>query len=106
MILDPTQIPLPPSPALKVTPSSPSPSVHCSIGEDLLTTSILLLNMSSTENTSSDIGNSIRVLEHHNYHQWKEMMQSYFLVHNLDGIVDGSEPLPSTNSSEINSWLL
>lgn len=33
-------------------------------------------------------------------------MQSYFLVHNLDGIVDGTEEQPSSPSPELSNWLL
>lgn len=33
-------------------------------------------------------------------------MQSYFLVHNLDGIVDGSETQPDAASPELTNWLL
>lgn len=33
-------------------------------------------------------------------------MQSYLLVHNLDGIVDGSEAQPTTTASESANWLL
>lgn len=33
-------------------------------------------------------------------------MQSYFLVHNLDGIVDGTEAQPVSPSPELTNWLL
>lgn len=52
-----------------------------------------------------DTGNSIKVLENHNYHQWSDLMESYFLEHNLDGIVDGSEAQP-TSAAESQNWLL
>lgn len=60
----------------------------------------------ASESTTLDIGHVIRVLEHHNYHQWSGMMQSYFLVHNLDGIVDGTEPQPTATPTESANWLL
>lgn len=34
------------------------------------------------------------------------MMQSYFLVHNLDGIVDGTEAQPTSSPTESSHWLL
>ena len=61
---------------------------------------------STPETTSADVGNTIRVLEHHNYHSWIDMTQLYFLVHNLDGIVDGSEAPPTAPSPENSNWLL
>ena len=50
---------------------------------------------SNTEPTET--GSSIKVLELHNYHQWSDLMLSYFLEHNLDGIVDGTEELPDVS---------
>lgn len=86
MQLNPCHIPLPPSPA----PSNYSISIDNS-------------TMSNPEQTET--GSSIKLLELHNYHQWSDLMLSYFLEHNLDGIVDGSEEIPET-TAERNNWLL
>ena len=55
---------------------------------------------------SAETGNSIKVLEMNNYHQWSDLMLSYFLKHNLDEIVDGTEEQPVEPASERNNWLL
>lgn len=60
----------------------------------------------STSTDQVESGNSIRVLETHNYHQWSDLMLSYFLEHNLDGIVDGSESQPTSSPAESLNWLL
>lgn len=61
----------------------------------------------SNHNEHAETGSSIKVLELHNYHQWSDLMQSYFLEHNLDGIIDGTEEQPSTSEpAERNNWLL
>lgn len=104
MNLGPTQIPLPPSPALTITTFQYNPG-YCSDNKDLVSTTALTINIFTPETASNNIGNSIKILEHHNYHQWKDMMQSYFLVDNLDGIVNGSEPQPTSHPPEINSWM-
>ena len=56
-------------------------------------------------NEHAETGSSIKVLELHNYHQWSDLMLSYFLKHNLDGIVDGMEVEPDS-LAERNNWLL
>lgn len=100
---DPSQIHLPPSPATTVIrfPST-SPSAT-SVDEHLIQSNHI--NMSLT-GESSETGNSIKVLEMNNYHQWSDLMLSYFLEHNLDGIVDGTEEQPVEPASERNNWLL
>lgn len=55
---------------------------------------------------SAETGNSIKVLEMNNYHQWSDLMLSYVLEHNLDGIVDRTEEQPVEPASERNNWLL
>ncbi|KAG0142120.1 hypothetical protein CROQUDRAFT_16970, partial [Cronartium quercuum f. sp. fusiforme G11] len=57
----------------------------------------------TTETTSS----GILPLEQDNFHQWKGAMFSYFLEHNLDGIVDGIEAKPdTTHPVKLANWLL
>lgn len=101
MRLDPSQIPLPPSPA----PTLESVSVPESFPLEDTHHSFIDTMSNPTETSSSDVGHSIKILEHDNYYQWSDMMLSYFLVHNLDGIVDGSEVPPSV-PSKLNNWLL
>lgn len=60
----------------------------------------------STNVETNESGGSIKVLETHNYHNWSDLMLSYFLEHNLDGIVNGSESQPSSSPSESQNWLL
>lgn len=60
----------------------------------------------STNVETNESGGSIKVLETHNYHNWIDLMLSYFLEHNLDGIVDGSETQPTSSPSESQNWLL
>lgn len=82
---NPCQIPLPPSPA-------PTTLSYDSMDSDFFIVKTLHIPQSfimSTTVESNDSGNSIKVLESHNYHQWSDVMFSYFLEHNLDGIVDG-----------------
>lgn len=60
-----------------------------------------------TDNPTTEPGGSIPLLELHNHHQWSGSIISYFLEHNLDGIVDGSEPCPDlTFPAERSSWIL
>ena len=92
MQYDPCNIPLPPSPALTI-PSSTSIYNR--------STKIIM------SNEQAETGSSIKVLELHNYHQWSDLMLSYFLEHNLDGIIDGSEEQPDISEpQERNNWLL
>lgn len=60
----------------------------------------------STSIEATESGSSIKLLEAHNYHHWSDLMLSYFLEHNLDGIVDGTEPQPSNSPSDSQNWLL
>lgn len=60
----------------------------------------------STNAESTETGSSIKQLESSNYHQWSDLMQSYFLEHNLDGIVEGTEPQPISSPTESQNWLL
>lgn len=61
----------------------------------------------SNNNETSETGSSIKVLELHNYHQWSDLMLSYFLEHNLDGIIDGTEEIPDISTpAERNNWML
>lgn len=53
----------------------------------------------------NEAGNSIKLLESHNYHQWSDLMLSYLLEHNLDGIIDGTVSQPTT-PLESQNWLL
>ena len=99
-IILPEQIPLPPSPPWSLasvtledyhhpTHSTPPPPIEMS------------------ENPNSETGSSIPVLELHNHHQWSGAMMSYFLEHNLDGIVDGTEPCPDISlPTERSNWIL
>ncbi|KAG0140363.1 hypothetical protein CROQUDRAFT_53359, partial [Cronartium quercuum f. sp. fusiforme G11] len=50
--------------------------------------------MSTNTEVTESTGSSIKPLEQDNFHQWKGSMLSYFLEHNLDGIIDGSETKP------------
>lgn len=101
---DPCLIPLPPSPAL---------TEHFSQNH-LPPNSALLISDSSfnpfsfmsTSTEHAESGSSIRVLESTNYHQWSDLMLSYFLEHNLDGIVDGSDEQPTIAGPERQNWLL
>ena len=97
MILNPCDIPLPPSPALTII-SYQETSFN--------TASSPTLEMSNV-NEPTETGSSIKLLELHNYHQWSDLMLSYFLEHNLDGIIDGSETQPDISRPvERNNWLL
>lgn len=60
----------------------------------------------SSHAEATDSGSSIKVLETHNYHHWSDLMLSYFLEHNLDGIVDGTEAQPINSPAESQNWLL
>lgn len=60
-----------------------------------------------TTNKQAETGSSIKVPELHIHHQWSNLMLSYFLEHNLDGIVDGTEVEPPlTAISERINWIL
>ena len=97
MILNPCDIPLPPSPAL-TTASFLDHHYPSSISKALTM---------SNNNETSETGSSIKVLELHNYHQWSDLMLSYFLEHNLDGIIDGTEEIPDISTpAERNNWML
>lgn len=99
---DPSLIPLPPSPASTLLSFDSSESSST-------TTPIIyhqISNIMSTNVETNESGGSIKVLETHNYHNWSDLMLSYFLEHNLDGIVDGSESQPSSSPSESQNWLL
>lgn len=101
MQLNPCLIPLPPSPALTSASSSSLDSDGFVL--NLLRTSIPAAMSSTTE--LAETGSTIKVLESHDYHVWGDLMYSYFLQHNLDGIIDGTEPIPTT-SPEDQQWLL
>lgn len=60
----------------------------------------------STSNETSESGSSIRVLKLHNYHVWSDLMLSYFLEHNLDGIIDGTEAQPTSSPAKTLNWSL
>lgn len=105
MQLDPCSIPLPPSPTLTVV-SLATDLEELPAESSTYPTSPTLNMAAPAETTSNEIGNTIKLLEHHNYHQWSDMRQLYFLVHNLDGIVDGSESQPTGTAAETASWLL
>ncbi|KAG0142674.1 hypothetical protein CROQUDRAFT_47633, partial [Cronartium quercuum f. sp. fusiforme G11] len=63
--------------------------------------------MATNIEVSESSGSSIKPLEQDNFHQWKGSMLSYFLEHNLDGIVDGSESKPEpTRPTELANWYL
>ncbi|KAG0150671.1 hypothetical protein CROQUDRAFT_37845 [Cronartium quercuum f. sp. fusiforme G11] len=63
--------------------------------------------MSTNTEVTKSTGSSIKPLEQDNFHQWKGSMLSYFLEHNLDGIIDGSETKPkATKPVELANWLL
>lgn len=97
--ISPENIPLPPSPPLSIA-SFPSNDLP-------LITDSCTLPPTMTDNPTSETGSSIPVLELHNHHQWNGAIMSYFLEHNLDGIVDGSEPCPdSTAPTERSNWIL
>ena len=95
MIINPCNVPLPPSPPLTHQSTSSTKFFHpsnCTM---------------STSNKQAETGSSIKILELHNYHQWSDLMLSYFLEHNLDGIIDGSEEQPGVSEpAERNNWLL
>lgn len=96
----PTEVPLPPSPVWSLD----SPSLKNS---SLLPVFPSYLKFNMTEQLSSESGGSIKSLEIHNHHQWSGSMMSYFLEHNLDGIVDGSEVCPDiTLPAERANWIL
>lgn len=102
MQLDPYKIPLPPSPAITLHSLDSSESNFSTtylLDQD--TPTIMSVNSNHNEG-----GSPIKVLESHNYHIWSNLMLSYFLEHNLDGIVDGSETQPTTTSADSQNWLL
>lgn len=99
---NPCLIPLRPSPAptnfsIESSQSFFSISALQSSPEEITMTSI---------SEVTDSGGSIKVFETTNYHQWNDLMSSYFLEHNLDGIVDGSEPQPEGSTPEAKNWIL
>lgn len=98
---DPCLIPLPPSPA------STSVSRLSLDSESFVLHHLQPLNPVAMTSTSeiAETGSAIKVLESHNYHHWNDLMYSYFLEHNLDGIVDGTEPKPTTSPEE-QQWFL
>lgn len=102
MNTNPCQIPLPPSPASTVNHIEAIQSPHTI---SIATSSLQTFNM-SIHAKSSETGSSIKLLESSNYHQWNDLMQSYFLKHNLDGIFDGTEPQPTNSTSDSQNWLL
>lgn len=59
----------------------------------------------STETTSD--AKDIKVLSDDNYRHWAGLMESYFIEHNLDSIVNGTEekPLP-TEATALANWTL
>lgn len=99
-IIQPCDIPLPPSPPWSLASYQTNEPL-----QQFISSSFTILNM--TENTTSESGGSIPILELHNHHQWSGSIMSYFLEHNLNGIVDGSEPCPETTSpTERANWIL
>lgn len=96
----PELVPLPPSPPWSTI------SITC---DDLSspTQTPLLQTEEISENTNNESGSSIPLLELHNHHQWSGSIMSYFIEHNLDGIVDGSESCPDISSpTERSNWIL
>lgn len=93
MQYNPCNIPLPPLPALS---SSSNKSSELDQFSHIMSTTVEL-----TEN-----GSSIKTLESHNYHHWNDLILSYFLEHNLDGIVDGTKLQPTSSTAESQNWLL
>ncbi|KAG0149330.1 hypothetical protein CROQUDRAFT_688468 [Cronartium quercuum f. sp. fusiforme G11] len=121
----PLDITLPPSPTLTEVsepnnlipipaPESSFWMLHSSLDPNASTFTNLPALVSSIQNTMTTIietsettSSGILLLEQDNFHQWKGAMFSYFLEHNLDGIVDGIEPKPdSTHPVELANWLL
>lgn len=96
MIINPPFIPLPPSPA-------PSNSISDTTNSNLSSETLAAM---TPINEATESGNSIKVLESHNFHQWNDLMQLYFLEHNLDGIVDGTEPQPDSIAPGYQNWIL
>lgn len=96
----PEQIPLPPSPpwsSASITFDDHLPSNQTSP----------LQSIDMSENPTTETGSSIPLLKLHNHHQWSGAIMSYFLEHNLDGIVDGSEPCPEISSpTKRSNWTL
>ncbi|KAG0142568.1 hypothetical protein CROQUDRAFT_662360 [Cronartium quercuum f. sp. fusiforme G11] len=98
-------IPLPDSAYWSFCPSL-DPNSLASTNFPSLLASIQAIMSTNTEVTKST-GSSIKPLEQDNFHQWKGSMLSYFLEHNLDGIIDGSETKPeATKPVELANWLL
>lgn len=60
--------------------------------------------LTNTEGVDSE--SLICILNIHNYRQWSDLMLSYFLEHNLDGTVDGTEEQPYSPVSERQNWFL
>lgn len=122
----PLEISLPPSPALTEFSEPPDNLIPIPLPDssywllaprldpDSLTHSNFknfihhILSIMSTNNENvENAGSGIKHLEQDNFHQWKGSMLSYFLEHNLDAIVDGTEPKPSsTQPTELANWLL
>lgn len=102
MLLDPSQVPLPHSPQLTSHSNESSESIASNINSNLLPHHPIM----SINAESSETGSSIKVLESHNYHHWNDLMLSYFLEHNIDGIVDGTETQPTSSLSDAQNWLL
>lgn len=98
---DPCSIPLPPSPTLTETSHHSNPTYDVD-----LTYVNNPLSIMTTTAEHSELGSSIRVLETHNYHQWSDLMLSYFIEHNLYGIVDGTEAQPTSSPAKSLGWLL
>lgn len=101
MNIDPRNIPLPPSPAPTISSFDLTEPTHSTSS---LSSPSSQLKMTSV-NKHPDSGNSIKILESQNYHQWNNLMLSYFLEHNLNGIINGTELQPST-PTEAQNWIL
>lgn len=96
-------IPLPESSFWSLS-SSLDPNASSSTNFSSFISSILSIMSNNNENNEHS---GIKPLEQDNYHQWKGSMLSYFLEHNLDAIVDGSEDKPEvTRPAELANWLL
>lgn len=91
---DPCLIPLPLSPALTVSSLLEEDSSLFTLPRTVT------FDIMSTSIEQQESGSLIRTLEANNYHQWKDLMLAYFLEHNLDGIVEGTEEQPINSPSE------